>query len=70
VPVASPRSLHESRTVHGGLSASGTTLAAVLASLRRWRGPEWFPDRALLLGDALPGLIDEVGRDDRLEVAP
>jgi hypothetical protein len=46
VPVASPRSLHEIRSVQGRLSASGTTWAAVLASLRRWRGPKWFPVRA------------------------
>ena len=45
VPVASPCSLHEFRSVHGRLSASGTTTVAVLASLRRWREPEWFPER-------------------------
>src|SRR6188768_4049210 len=43
VPVASPGSIHEFRTVHGRLSASGTTMVAVLASLRRWSGREWFP---------------------------
>ena len=44
VPVAPPCSLHEFRSVHGRLSASGTTTVAVLASLRRWREPEWFPN--------------------------
>ena len=43
VPVASARSPHEFRSVNRRLSASGTTMVAVLASLRRWRGRDWFP---------------------------
>src|SRR5690242_19034874 len=54
VPVAFASSLHEFRSVHGRLWASGTTMVAVLAGLRRWRGWEWFPIRGSLPREALP----------------
>jgi hypothetical protein len=42
MPVASPRSVHESVLVHGPLSASGATIWIALASLRRRYQPGRF----------------------------